>query len=217
MRVLAPMLLVGVLLIGMALTDAAPVSAQQTEVPGVTIWRGTPADRTDRHHGQELSDWLADWRGRITAEGVEPIPKAMQKRFRQAFPAGLFDWARFRLWEDGRIWRQAARYGYGNGLVLVLDDVILFRTADSAGSHTAWYDGLAQAQEFRRFGPEKVLARRTPPKTRYLGAPNQARPYYVYPYTAPGQGPIVPPPDGSAGIKVPGKIIVKPVNPFQND
>lgn len=215
----------------MLLALAGPCLAQDT---GVTVWRGqngnfgdpdTDPDSGHGHwhgHGHEMAAWIRDAQGRLGA-GATSIPKDIQKRFRHAFPAGLFDWARFRVGGTDRFWRQAARRGYGNGLVLVLDDVILFRTGDAARNHTLWYAGLEQARRFRHLGIEKALKRssvgqrtampawRLGPRTTYTYTYN-----FLYPRWAP---PLGNPPDGTARspITVPGRIVVEPVNPFHND
>ena len=206
---------------------AGPCLAQDT---GVTVWRGQPGhyggpDHGPDHgpnHGRDMAAWIREAQTRLGA-GAAPIPKDIHKRFRNAFPAGLFDWARFQIGGSDRFWRQAAGRGYGNGLVLVLGDVILFRTEDAARNHTLWYAGLEQAQTFRRFGIEKALHRsgavqRPATPTRRLG-PNRIHTYpyrFLYPRWSPPQG---QPPGGTAPnpITVPGRIVVEPVNPFQKD
>ncbi|RVU38699.1 hypothetical protein EOI86_05350 [Hwanghaeella grinnelliae] len=198
---------------------AGPVLAQDA---GVTVWRGKPGHYGDANHGREMAAWIREAQGHLGV-GAAAIPKDIHKRFRIAFPAGLFDWARFRVGGTDRFWRQAARRGYGNGLVLVLGDVILFRTEDAARNHTLWYAGLEQAQNFRRFGIEKALersgaAQRTATPTRLLGR-NRIHTYpyrFLYPRWKTPRG---KPPDETAPkpITVPGKIIVKPVNPFLNE
>lgn len=201
------------------LTLAGPCLAQDT---GVTVWRGQPGHYRDPSHGREMAVWIRDAQGRLGAVAA-PIPKDIHKRFRHAFPAGLFDWARYRIEVVDVFWRQAARRAYGNGLVLVLGDVILFRTEDAARNHTLWYAGLEQAQNFRQFGIEKALERssagqRTEKPARRLG-PDRIHTYpyrFLYPRRAPMRG---QPPDGTAQnpITVPGRIVVEPVNPFHND
>lgn len=200
-----------------------PAEAGDATGTGVTVWRGAPgawqgngAGQGDRHG---LADWIRDWHGRIEPADISPIPKDIHKRFRHAFPAGLFDWARFGVVGDERLWRQACRRGFGTPSVIVLDDLILFRSADAALSHAAWYQGLEQAQAFRRHGVEKTAgSRQAKPTVRRLGP----RHVYTYPYRflyprwrSPQGRPDVG--DGGAALTVPGQILIQPKNPFANE
>ena len=204
-----------------ALTGLPTMAAE--DLPGVTVWRGAPGAGQGYGQSEDLTDWIRTWRNRALAAGVDPIPKDIHKRFRHAFPAGLFDWAHYRIFTDESLWRQAAGIGYGTGLVLVLDDVILFRTADAAGNHTAWYDGLSKAQTFRRHGVEMAAEGSPPVQTRHLGPSRE----YYYPYRyrllqngAAGRDGQRAPPSGNIVVDpkiiVEPKIGVEPANPFRN-
>jgi len=211
-----------ILALGLTCAVGAPVLAGETGAPGVTIWRGKPGDHTAKDSVTDLPSWIRAWRDRVTVNGADPIPKEIHKRFRHAFPAGLFDWAHYRISGDDRLWRQAARRGYGSALVLVLDDVIVFRTADATRNHTLWYDGLAQAQDFRRRGPDRVVADRVAADRSATIVREIGPRVYPYPFLYPRWNRQRPPATGQGAddpgrIAVPGKIIVKPVNPFQND
>ncbi len=222
MRFLAIILAVG-LFVGLE-TSAL---AGDTGASGVTVWRGKPGHHAAKEPGTDLPGWIRMWRGRLAVNGLDTIPKEIHKRFRHAFPAGLFDWARYRISADDRLWRQAARRGYGNALVLVLDDVILFRTADAARNHTLWYNGLAQAQDFRRGGPDKVAADRVAADrvaadrlgtiVRKIGPRVHTYPYpFLYPRWNRQHLPATEQDAGGPGrITVPGKVFVNPANPFQ--
>lgn len=204
------------------LVQGLPAVAGETGGGGVTVWRGEPGSHRDTAEKPRFDDWIRDWRTRISTP-ISPISKETQKRFRHAFPAGLFDWAHFTILGDDRLWRQAAHRGYGGALLLVLDDLIVFRTADAARHHALWYEGLAEAQNFRRFGVARTVTPKPLGPKRHIGKRPQPYPGYDTRYLYPGwrlrgQGEVGNEQAQSPGqITVPGSIIVQPVNPFQNE
>lgn len=210
-----------------ACLSVAPFGVAPTALAGnagsVDVHRGAPGASGKHDSAPDLAGWIRKRHGNAVKAGVQPIPKDIHKRFRHAYPAGLFDWAAFRIGGDDWIWREAARLGYGNALVLVLDNVILFRTADAARNQSLWFDAFGLAQDYRHFGLEKAVAQRRNQPIHRLGAqdgfvypPRHSNRKHAY-RIEPNNGPVAPVrSSGYPGVTVPGKITVQPKNPFRN-
>jgi hypothetical protein len=102
--------------------------------------------------GPLLERWILTSRDEALREGTEPLPAPMKEMLLGFFPEALLHRVRYRIGAGSRATLQGYVFGVADTKGITLDDVIVFRDAESAADPLIWAHELAHVQQYDRWG-----------------------------------------------------------------
>lgn len=104
------------------------------------------------HGGPVLERWIRASREEALREGSAPIPPDMKAMLGGFFPQALLDRVRYQIGAGSSASLQGYVFGIGDTKGITLDEVIVFRDAETAADPLIWAHELAHVQQYERWG-----------------------------------------------------------------
>lgn len=100
-----------------------------------------------------LAKWIETSRHQAIAEGVKPIPAAVQRRLAGYFPDSILERVRYRVGLRQAATLPAAAFEYGHAIAMTLGDIIVFRDSHRAETDASlWAHELQHVLQFDAWG-----------------------------------------------------------------